>query len=262
MRSKPLIATPISHLFENQGFAQQIIENSDCLELRQRSLNSIHENQKLFHIDIDLTQPWDNEIKKYLENAISQKIDLDLITFQATRCCSGENIVNGVFEISGTKFSKEDLLSFAKNNVDWIRSWLNPRIKIGFENNNYYPTEAYEIITEPEFIKKLVIDNQVYLLLDIAHAMVTSHNQKRTYISYIEDLPMEKCIQLHICQPMIKDNQIARDTHDLPTKEMLLETMRLVTKYPNIGYLTVEYYKNVDGLIGVLQSIKSNLTQI
>jgi Protein of unknown function (DUF692) len=259
MQPKPLIATPISHLFENEAYAHRIIENSDCLELRQRSFNCIYENQKLFHIDIDLTQPWDNEIKEYLVNAISQKTELDLITFQATRCCSGETIVNGVFEISGTKFSREDLLNFAKDNIHWIRSWLHSHIKIGFENNNYYPTEAYEIITESEFIKELVIKNQVYLLLDIAHAMVTAHNQKRTYISYIEDLPMEKCIQLHICQPMIQSNQVARDTHDLPTREMLLEAMRLVTKYPNIRYLTVEYYKEVNGLIEVLQYIKSYL---
>ena len=47
----PQIATPISHQFENEFFAKEIIAVSDCLEVRERSLESEWPNQHLFHIE-------------------------------------------------------------------------------------------------------------------------------------------------------------------------------------------------------------------
>ena len=55
----PQIATPISHQFENEYYGKEISDVSDCLEVRERSLDSECENQFLFHIDIDLTHKWD-----------------------------------------------------------------------------------------------------------------------------------------------------------------------------------------------------------
>ena len=69
IKNIPLIATPISHQFENETFGKEIAAVSDCLEVRERSLNSGWENQRLFHIDIDLTHKWDDNLKEYLKNA-------------------------------------------------------------------------------------------------------------------------------------------------------------------------------------------------
>ena len=46
------IATPISHLFEDKIQAKIIIKNSDCLECRDRSIDSKEENQELFHCEL------------------------------------------------------------------------------------------------------------------------------------------------------------------------------------------------------------------
>lgn len=259
MQIKPLIATPISHLFEDSINAKLIVENSDCLEVRQRSLESEEKKQFLFHIDIDITQPWDDSIRTYLKNAFIRKPELKLITFQATRCCSGENIIGNFYELSGIKYTKSELLAQAKLNISWLKSLTHNKINIGFENNNFYPTEAYETVTEPEFISAIVNDNDVFLLLDIAHAMVTAHNKGQTYHSYIDALPLHKCIQLHICQPTIEHNQIGIDAHNAPSDAMLTEVIRLVKKHKSISYLTVEYYKDLDGLICALKKIKGAL---
>ena len=66
--SIPQIATPISHQFENEYYGKEISDVSDCLEVRERSLDSECKNQLLFHIDIDLTHKWDENLKKYLKN--------------------------------------------------------------------------------------------------------------------------------------------------------------------------------------------------
>ena len=68
----PQIATPISHQFENEYYGKEISDVSDCLEVRERSLDSECENQFLFHIDIDLTHKWDDNLREYLKNSLSK----------------------------------------------------------------------------------------------------------------------------------------------------------------------------------------------
>jgi hypothetical protein len=255
----PLIATPISHLFENEEDALKISQVSDCLEVRQRSLNSELEKQWLFHIDIDLTQHWDTEIKDYLIYAISRKSELRLVTFQATRCCVGEELVDGLFQLSGDLLSREELLDNAIQNVTWLRKTFWESFDIGFENNNYYPTPAYEIVTDANFISEIVESCNIYFLLDIAHAMVTAKNRNIEYNHYVSQLPMKKVIQLHICQPSIPDVGLAKDAHNLPNELMLNEVVRLIEAYRTIEYLTVEYYKDSKSLIEIIKNIKNKI---
>jgi len=252
----PQIATPISHQFENKNYGKEIAAVSDCLEVRERSLDSKLNKQYLFHIDIDLTHEWDDELRSYLENALSKKPELKLITLQATRCCQGEKIINGMFQIDGKVFSNEEMLLFSIENTNWLRTVLPKKVLIGLENNNYYPTSAYNIVADGDFITQVVNKNKLFLLLDIAHAMVTAHNKNISYEQYLESLPLDKLIQVHICQPELAEGDIAFDTHNEPNDEMYLEVMRLIKKYPTIKYLTIEYYKDKDILIGSIMKLR------
>ncbi len=255
----PLIATPISHLFENEHCGEEISNVSDCLEVRQRSLDSELPKQWLFHIDIDITLKWDDEIRDYLQQAFMKKPELKLATFQATRCCQDELIENGLFQLSGKVYSDQDMLDHAKENTRWLREVLSDDVKIGLENNNYYPTPAYDIVTDGVFITKLINQSNLYLLLDIAHAMVTAHNQQITYQDYIMSLPLDNLIQLHICKPLLPVGKTAQDAHDEPNTEMINEVIRLISEFPQIKYLTVEFYKDKDVLVKSLNSIRSRL---
>ena len=182
----PQIATPISHQFENKNYGKEIAAVSDCLEVRERSLDSKLDKQYLFHIDIDLTHEWDDELRSYLENALSKKTELKLITLQATRCCKDENLVDGIFQLKGKSYTDKEMLSHSVKNTKWLRQIINKSVLICLENNNYYPTPAYDIITEGDFISKVIYKNNLFLLLDIAHAMVTAHNKKISYGQYIQ----------------------------------------------------------------------------
>ena len=136
----PQIATPISHQFENEYYGKEISDVSDCLEVRERSLDSECENQLLFHIDIDLTHKWDDNLRDYLKNSLSKKTDLKLVTMQATRCCHGENIINGIFQLDGKIYSRQEMVDNSIENTQWLRNILNDNVSIGLENNNYYPS--------------------------------------------------------------------------------------------------------------------------
>ena len=252
----PQIATPISHQFENKAYAKEISAVSDCLEVRERSLNSELADQHLFHIDIDLTHKWDKNLKEYLKNSFSKKPELKLVTLQATRCCKGEELLDGIFQLNGKVYTRDEMLNHSIINTKWIRNILGSKMLIGLENNNYYPTPAYDIITDGDFIAKVIEKNNLFLLLDIAHAMVTAHNKKISYDQYIATLPLDKMIQLHICQPELHTEGIARDTHNEPNHEMYLEVIRLIKKYPTILYLTIEFYKDKDILISSIKKLR------
>jgi len=252
----PQIATPISHQFEIKTYGEEISKVSDCLEVRERSLDSEWENQHLFHFDIDITHKWDNNLKKYLKIAFRKKPDLVLVTFQATRCCQGEKLVDGVFQLEGKVYSRQIMLNNSVENTKWLRSTLGYGIKIGLENNNYYPTTAYNIVADGDFITKIIEENNLFLLLDIAHAMVAAHNKNISYEEYIETLPLNRLIQLHICQPELPIGGIARDTHNEPNDEMLSEVIRLINIFPDIKYLTIEYYKDKDTLIASINKLR------
>jgi hypothetical protein len=256
INNRPQIATPISHQFENDDHGKEISEVSDCLEVRERSLESELPYQHLFHIDIDLTHKWNDDLKRYLNNALNKKPDLKLVTLQATRCCKGEKLLDGIFQLNGKVYKRDEMLDYSMENTQWIRNILGSKVLIGLENNNYYPTPAYDIITDGDFIAKVIEKNNLFLLLDIAHAMVTAHNKKISYDQYIATLPLDKMIQLHICQPELPAEGIARDAHNEPNDDMFKEVIRLLNKYQSIKYLTIEYYKDKDTLITSINKLR------
>jgi len=259
-RSIPLIATPISHQFEDESYGKEISEASDCLEVRQRSLDTDWENQFLFHIDVDLTHEWNDDLRTYLAHAFKNKPYLKLITFQATRCCLGERITSGMFQLEGKIYSTQEMLDHSIENSKWLRKTVKAGTYIGLENNNYYPTPAYDIVADGSFISQVLEENDLFLLFDIAHAMVAAHNKNINYNQYIATLPLDRLIQLHICQPKLPAGGIALDTHDEPNEEMFQEVVRLVNSYPKIKYLTIEYYKDKDILIESIHMLRQLLS--
>ena len=256
------IATPVSHLFENKLQAQKIIKHSDCLELRERTVHLDFQREYLFHVDKDLTLPWDKKFKNFFLKIVKRKRKLKLITFQSTRCCEGEKIIKGRFQLDGKVFEKKKLILNAKKNIQWLRKNLKKTIKIGLENNNYYPDPAYNIITDGNFISEIVIKNKIFFLLDLAHAFITAYNRKINFEKYLNSLPLRKTIQLHIVNSRIKTflkNKIATDTHDLPSKKNFELVNKILKKCPSIRYLTVEYYKNTEKLIKSIKELKNSI---
>jgi uncharacterized protein (UPF0276 family) len=102
----------------------------------------------------------------------------------------------------------------------------------------------------------VIYKNNLFLLLDIAHAMVSAHNKNTSYEEYISRLPLDRLIQLHICQPTLIEGCIAQDTHNEPNDDMFKEVIRLLNKYQSIKYLTIEYYKDKDILITSINKLR------
>ncbi len=250
------IATPISHQFLKKNLAKEIYNLSDCFEARERTSHIRIKKTHLYHIDIDLTAVWNKSIKIYLSSIIEPQKELRLVTFQITRCCQAEKLVNGKFKLIGKKFTKKQMLKNSQENLRWFKNEFGKKIKIGIENNNYYKTPAYDIITEGKFISDIVKKNKIYLLLDIAHAMVTAKNRNIDLKKYLSELPLSNLIQIHICGPLLKTNT-GYDKHRPPQQYVYDAIKPIIKKYKNkVKYLTLEYYRNEKILIKELKRLK------
>ena len=137
---------------------------------------------------------------------------------------------------------------------------FGPEIKIAVENNNYYNTEAYQLICNPSFISKVVKDNDIFLLFDLAHAHVSSYNMDISYQSYCEQLPLDRIIQLHICKSGV-NKKMAYDAHFLPDDEDFDEIEKLIKSCNNLKFFTVEYYKDPVQLKDVLIKLRNLLNK-
>ncbi len=252
------IVTPVSHLFFNKKNANIIAKHSDYLEIRERTIDLSFENEVFFHCDEDLTLPWSKSLKIKLEKIINKKKKLKYLSFQSTRCCANGLIKNKVYVLSGKKFSKNEMIKEAKKNTLWIKKKFKNRFRIGLENNNYYPTKAYDIIADGDFISKVVRDNKLFFLFDLAHAQVTASNKKINFNDYVETLPMDLMLQMHICRPKI-NKKISRDTHFLPNKRMFKEVKYFADKYKNLKFFTIEYYRDTKKLVKNIKDLKNFL---
>ena len=251
------LATPISHLFENKDYSKIIIDNSDCLECRDRSIESLEKRQELFHCELQPIHQWDNKEFEYLQKIKNTKKNLTLITFHMASSCDNPIIKNNMFELGGNEYSKEELLQNSKYNFDKIKKIFGKDIVIAVENNNYYPTDAYKYITDASFIAQIVCDNNINFLFDVAHAKVTCYNKNINFEKYKEQLPLDKMIQIHICSYHIdKEINMAFDAHNYPDKDELLEVNRLILSYKNVKYLTVEYYRDIENLEKSLKEVR------
>lgn len=250
------ICTPISHLFKDKKFGKSILKYSNSLEAREHfeELNNFFSNKiKLFHFDIDLNLAWDDQIKKTIYYKTRTKKKLKLITFQMGKNCEKAQICKGVFKCISKSLNEDAMLSNTIKNVNWLKNKFK-NINFGVENNNFLLSSAYKIVTNPDFISKVVNKNKIFFLLDIAHAEISSFNYKISFQKYFNKLPMNKAIQLHLCRPLIGKN-LAMDKHYLPRSSNINKCIKIINDFQNIRYLTLEYYRNKKKLINCLKQL-------
>lgn len=249
------IAAPISHLFKQGQYAEKIIMLSDCLECRQWCINARHPKQELVHFDINIIHYWNRKLKYYIKRSINSKIHLELVTFHMASLYDAPLIIKGMYQPGGRKYSRQELLENAKQNIIWLRSILPENVLIGVESNNYYPTPAYNYITDGDFITQVVEENSIKFLFDIAHGKITAHNKSMAYNEYRAMLPLNKTIQVHISNHKINRQNIAIDAHEIPDDEIYHEVKDLITSYP-IKYLTIECYHDFEKVIHTMDRFR------
>jgi uncharacterized protein (UPF0276 family) len=251
------IATPISHLFKSEADARLIVSHSDCLECRDHSPHEenvqLHE---LFHFDMQIIHPIDGARFVYIEEVLRAKPHLKLVSFHVASCCDKPVLIDGVFQIGGKEYSYEELQGNAATNIARIKSFMPPGMLMCVENNNYLRSPAYKHVIEARFLNELVTKNDIYFLYDIAHAHISAVNMGVSFAEYYNGLPVSRTKQVHICKFGMRSDTEAFDAHYVPDEMIYTELEELLINH-DVHYATVEYYKEIDGLIRSLQYLQN-----
>ena len=254
------LLTPISHLFKDKENANMIIEVSDFLEARERTADLKFNRTTHYHIDFDLNLGLTERQIQFLITHVKSREEIKSITFQASRDCEKIKLRNGIYYPDSPSINLYDQVQNTKNSLIRIKDILGNDRFIGIENNNYYPSGAYDICTSTEYIREIINTTNCHLLFDIAHALVTCANKQTSFESYANDLlNTGKCKQIHLCQPSYfygKDPIKALDSHEIPSFELTELSIKFCVKW-GIDFLTVEYYKDAKILVEYLKLFKS-----
>lgn len=151
----------------------------------------------------------------------------------------------------------------------WFRAVANrmkeiwPNGIIAFENTNGYPYPEYSWVTVPGFIRELVVDADVGLILDLAHAMITVHymNGNGHNISldgYLGMLPLDRVVGVHLSEPGMADGNF-RDLHGMPKTWMFTVLCSIKDRLPADCYVAIEYYEVFELLEQAYQNLKEVL---
>jgi len=257
------ISLPISHLFDDEENIKILQGSYDCLETRPRSLKSNLEKQEIFHADNiqpihELSDQDFNFIKE-----VKNKKGLQAVSFHCSSRCKNPEKKDGIFQIgnNSTVYSRSEMILNSKKNIQAIRKILGENIALLIENNNFFPSAAYDIVVDPMFLNEIVEANDMEFLFDSAHAKVSAHNLGVNYIEYRNSLPLNRMTQIQFCRPDIPSrgsSEIARDIHELPSQADTDEVKMLIEKY-NVKYIIPEYYKDVNKLLTFLKTLRTYL---
>ena len=249
-----LIATPVSSLFSSKKNIKIIEKYSDCFEGRENTKTKNDKSIKLIHFDFDIHKKFQVKNKIEILKIIKNKT-LNLVTFQLSSDYYNPVLINNKFYPKGQKIPLTNVYNNINYNLIWLKKQLNSECKIAIENNNFYKTGAYNLVTNPIFLKKILKKFDLLFLFDYSHAKISAFNLNTTFYKYISNLPLSKIIQVHFCGYEIINHE-AVDTHILPKKIDYMELKKLLNKYRKITYITLEYYKDVNSLIKSLKTIR------
>ncbi|MFC1808691.1 DUF692 family multinuclear iron-containing protein [Candidatus Omnitrophota bacterium] len=250
------IATPLSSLCQNDIDIKRIEYETDCWELRDKEFKyTLDKKIEIFHVDFQIIHPWEENKFEFIQKVAEQWVDLKLISFHAASVCDFPKVKNGLFVKRGQSFSRGAMIKQAQSNIGMLKKICRDSICFAVENNNFYPTSAYDIIADADFIDELVCGANVKFLFDIAHARISALNKGISYKSYCSKLPFSELIQIHF-SGWGQKNGVAFDSHDMPSAEDYKELRQIISRFPFVKYCTVEYYNECEKLIEILKTIR------
>lgn len=149
--------------------------------------------------------------------------------------------------------SKITIEKLIRKRLEYIRSKYHGDLAL--ENLNYFPTPAYQHVCEGDFISEVICDNNVSLLLDIAHGVISAQNLDIDRIEYFNSLPLNRIKEIHINHPEIVDEKMC-DLHKIPSDEEYHILDRFRKQIPSEAYLVVECSADCETLEKIYMDIR------
>lgn len=233
-----ILTLPVSNLINKDNYQMipgiKALEYKDTMPLFENGLDV------LFHSSYGIVQEgfidhFDSIVDYLNDNKIKT------FSFDLGPACEKVEYHKYYYVPKSKILSKYQLFHIIKNRIKYIRTKYNGVLAI--ENLNYFEEPAYTIVCDPIFITKVVLENNIDMVLDIAHALISAQNIKTDIYNYLSSLPLNKIIEVHLSAPGIEKGKW-KDLHGKPDSE-IFKILNFVLKRNGIKpYVAIEYYKN------------------
>ncbi len=97
----------------------------------------------------------------------------------------------------------------------WARRWAvstlqrwaaHSPVRVLVENMPRSHPAGHPYLVDPTFITQVVTDANCYFLLDLAHARVTAAMRRQAVRDYIQELPLDRLVEIHVSGPRQAQN--------------------------------------------------------
>lgn len=132
----------------------------------------------------------------------------------------------------------EEALSHIIDRIKAVQDYLGRRIVL--ENPSTYLEFNCSTIAEEDFIARMAEGADCGLLLDVNNVYVSCYNHRKSVKAYIDALPLDRVVQIHLAGHMNKETHIV-DTHDGPVIEAVWDIYKYVTGQAGMINTMVEW---------------------
>ena len=119
-------------------------------------------------------------------------------------------------------------------------------IPVILENMPSLPFGGYQFEAEPERIAYILKTANCNFLLDLSHARVSAATLNTDVHSYLNNLPLDRVVQVHVSGPRLQNGQLVDAHESLQDVDYQLLVWTLAHTRPRI--LTLEYFRERDEL--------------
>ena len=127
--------------------------------------------------------------------------------------------------------------------------------KIGIENVSFYAMPTSQM-TEQEFVKAVLEEADCGLLFDVNNTYVNSINHQYSATEYMQSMPTERMMYLHMAGHFDEADDLKIDTHGQPVKEQVWELLEQTYQYHGVIPTLLERDFNIPPLSELLEEVE------
>ncbi len=238
-----IVTLPVSHLIRADDLP--CVPGVQALEYRDTRKPFALDLPCLFHSGLGIVQ---DEFMDWLaasRHALADR-SLALFSLDCGPAVREPRIEDYYYVSEGNPLSRENIKALIRSRLAVLRASVDTALAV--ENLNYFPTSAYDHVCEAGFISEVVCENDIGLVLDLAHAIISSINLRVGLEEYLRALPLDRVCAIHLSAPAFR-NGCWRDAHGPPGTREYTILEQLLPCLPSDVYIAVEHYASTEALV-------------
>ncbi len=250
-----ILALPVSHLITPETATP--VPGVAAMEYREIGGPVCGDVPALLHSGLGIVQ---DSFMDWLEvsAAAINAMPCQLFSFDCGPAVRSPRLDGHRYVCDGPPMSRGDIKDLIADRLDRLKECIAAPLAV--ENLNDFQTEAYRRVCEAEFISEIACENDIGLVLDIAHAIITVNNTGQDIGAYFHALPLDRVRAVHLSAPGKLDGEW-RDLHAVPTAREYAILDDLLPSLPSDAYMVIEHYGSIEAVLACYAELSRFLNE-